>query len=39
MLNPDIIEPDGNQLLIDSEAQEFEEDMKTAARTLPFFGK
>jgi len=28
---------DGSQLLLDSEAREFEEDMKTAALTLPFF--
>ena len=33
------IEPDGSQLLLDSEAQEFQEDMKKASRTLPFFGK
>ena len=33
------IEPDGSQLLLDSEAREFEEDMKKASRTLPFFGK
>jgi hypothetical protein len=38
-LYADIIEPDGSQLLLDSEARELEEDMKTAARTLPFFGK
>ncbi|KAF8308465.1 hypothetical protein F5887DRAFT_912377, partial [Amanita rubescens] len=38
-LYADIIEPDGSQLLLDSEAREFEEDMKTAAHTLPFFGK
>jgi hypothetical protein len=38
-LYANIIEPDGSQLLLDSEAQEFEEDMKTAAHTLPFSGK
>ena len=38
-LYADIIEPDGGRLLLDSEAREFEEDMKTAAHTLPFFGK
>ncbi|KAF8334555.1 hypothetical protein F5887DRAFT_1256380 [Amanita rubescens] len=36
-LYADMIEPDGSQLLLDSEAREFEEDMKTAAHTLPFF--
>ena len=40
-LYADIIEPDGSQLPVslDSEARELEEDMKTAARTLRFFGK
>jgi hypothetical protein len=38
-LHADVIEPDGSQSLLDSEAREFEEDMKKAARTLPFFGK
>ena len=34
-MHADVIEPDSS----DSEAREFEEDMKKAARTLPFFGK
>jgi len=33
------IEPDSSQLLLDRETQEFEEDMRKAARPLPFFGK
>ncbi|EDR03264.1 uncharacterized protein LACBIDRAFT_307506 [Laccaria bicolor S238N-H82] len=36
-LYADVIEPDGSQLLLDSEARELEEDMKKASRTLPFF--
>ena len=33
------LDPDGSQLLLESEAREFEEDIKTAAHTLPFFCK
>jgi hypothetical protein len=38
-LYANVINPDGSQFLLDRETQEFEEDMKKAARTLPFFGK
>jgi hypothetical protein len=38
-LYPNAIDPDGSQFPLGRETQELEEDMKTAALTLPFFSK
>ena len=38
-LYANVIDPDGSEFSLDRETQELEEDMKKAARTLPFFGK
>jgi hypothetical protein len=37
-LYANVIGLDDSQFLLDRETQELEEDMKKAARTLPFFG-
>jgi hypothetical protein len=38
-LYANVIDPDGSQFPLGRETQELEEDMKTAALTLPFFSK